>query len=54
MNPGLKAINVCKIFERAAAKKGRAIVIGIHYKMHLKDLSLISEIPIPMRKTDCK
>lgn len=54
MNPDSKAINVCKIFERTAAKKGKAIVIGIHYKMLLKNLSLISEIPITMKKTDCK
>jgi len=54
MNPDLKAINICKIFERTAAEKVKAVVIRIHYKTHLKDLSLISEIPITTKKTDCK
>lgn len=50
MNPDYKSINVGKIFERRAAKKGKDMVIGIHCKMHLTNLSFITEIPVIIKK----
>lgn len=45
-----KASKVCKTIKRTAPKKVE-IVIGFHFKMCLKNLSLISEIPVTVRKT---